>query len=134
MPSSSSTPRSTAPRTDTSIPQVTGPGVARSGHTQMSRQGRRAADWTPSGALTRVSQAPPSRRANVTAMDLLVIGGSGFLGREVIRQAGRAGAQVGATFYRHPSAIAGVDWHALDIRHRDRVTALVQQTRPVTII
>jgi dTDP-4-dehydrorhamnose reductase len=30
--------------------------------------------------------------------------------------------------------IAGVDWRALDIRHRDDVTALVQQTRPAVIV
>jgi dTDP-4-dehydrorhamnose reductase len=67
-------------------------------------------------------------------MDLLVVGGSGLLGREVTRQACRAGARVGATFHRQAAAITGVDWRPLDIRHRDDVTALVAQARPATII
>jgi dTDP-4-dehydrorhamnose reductase len=67
-------------------------------------------------------------------MDLLVIGGSGFLGREVIRQAEDAGAQVGATFYRRRCAVSGVDRYALDIRQRDHVMDLIQRIRPATII
>jgi dTDP-4-dehydrorhamnose reductase len=63
-------------------------------------------------------------------MDLLVIGGSGFLGREITRQARRAGARVVATFHRHGLPIAGVDWRPLDIRRRDEVTALVQRPDP----
>jgi dTDP-4-dehydrorhamnose reductase len=67
-------------------------------------------------------------------MDLLVVGGSGFLGREVTQQARRAGARVAATFHGQPMAISGVDWRALDIRHRDDVMALVRRLRPAAII
>jgi dTDP-4-dehydrorhamnose reductase len=67
-------------------------------------------------------------------MDLLVVGGSGFLGQEVIRQARLAGDRVVASFHRHALPIAGVDWRALDIRRRDQVAALVEETRPGVII
>ncbi|GIH26333.1 dTDP-4-dehydrorhamnose reductase [Acrocarpospora phusangensis] len=63
-----------------------------------------------------------------------MIGGSGLLGREVTQQARRAGARVLATFHRNESALPAIDWRPLDIRHRDNVTALVQQSQPAVII
>nr|WP_018218825.1 sugar nucleotide-binding protein [Salinispora vitiensis] len=67
-------------------------------------------------------------------MDLLVVGGSGLLGREIVRQARRTGRQVAATFHRQVAAVAGVRWCKLDIRRRDEVAALVHQLRPDAII
>lgn len=67
-------------------------------------------------------------------MDLLVVGGSGLLGRELVRQARRTGRQVAATFHHQVAAVAGVDWRRLDIRRRDEVAALVHQLRPAAII
>jgi dTDP-4-dehydrorhamnose reductase len=67
-------------------------------------------------------------------MDLLVVGGSGFLGQEITRQARLVGDRVVATFHRHALPIAGVDWRRLDIRGRDEVAELVKETRPATII
>ncbi|MEJ3749066.1 sugar nucleotide-binding protein [Actinomycetes bacterium KLBMP 9797] len=67
-------------------------------------------------------------------MDLLVVGGSGFLGQEITHQARLAGNRVVATFHSHALPIAGLDWRALDIRHRDDVATLVDQTRPAVII
>ncbi|WP_025617522.1 SDR family oxidoreductase [Salinispora cortesiana] len=67
-------------------------------------------------------------------MDLLVVGGSGLLGRELVRQARRANRQVAATFHHRVAAVAGVDWRRLDIRRRSEVAALVHQLRPAAII
>lgn len=62
------------------------------------------------------------------------MGGSGFLGLEITRQARRAGHSVAATFHSHVPAVADVDWRNLDIRHRDDVTALVLAAQPDVIV
>ena len=67
-------------------------------------------------------------------MDLLVIGGSGFLGLRIIRQAQLAGHRVTATFHASVPAAAGVDWRMVDIRRRDDVTALAVRARPDVVV
>ena len=67
-------------------------------------------------------------------MDLLVVGGSGFLGQELTRQATAAGHRVVATYHHRAAPISGVDWRPLDIRRRDEVTALAVDTRPQLVI
>jgi dTDP-4-dehydrorhamnose reductase len=67
-------------------------------------------------------------------VDLLVIGGSGFLGREVTRQAQVAGHRVTATYHANVPLAAGADWRQVDIRRRDDVTALAARTRPDAVI
>jgi dTDP-4-dehydrorhamnose reductase len=67
-------------------------------------------------------------------VDLLVVGGSGFLGRTITRQAQLAGHRVIATFHANAPRAAGVDWRMLDIRRRDDATALAARARPDAII
>ena len=67
-------------------------------------------------------------------MDLLVVGGSGFLGQQVIRQAQVAGHRIVATFYSSAAGNADVDWRSLDIRRRDHVMAMAEESRPDAII
>jgi dTDP-4-dehydrorhamnose reductase len=79
-------------------------------------------------------------------VDLLVIGGSGFLGRRITRQALLAGHRVSATFHAsaRPATGAGghedadwprdVQWHRVDIRRPEDVTALARRARPDAII
>jgi dTDP-4-dehydrorhamnose reductase len=67
-------------------------------------------------------------------VDLLVVGGSGFLGLEIVRQARLGGHSVAATFHSRVPAVAGVDWRTLDIRHRSDVTALALEANPDVII
>jgi dTDP-4-dehydrorhamnose reductase len=66
---------------------------------------------------------------------ILVVGGSGFLGQEVIRQALLAGERVAATYHRAaPSAVGAVEWTGLDIRHRNDVEAVIRAVRPDVIV
>ena len=63
-----------------------------------------------------------------------MVGGSGFLGRTITRQAQLAGHRVIATFHANAPEAAGVDWRMLDVRRRDDVTALAARARPDAII
>jgi dTDP-4-dehydrorhamnose reductase len=68
-------------------------------------------------------------------VNLLVAGGSGFLGRTITRQAQLAGHRVTATYHASGPPPAGdVDWRRLDIRCRDEVTALARLARPDAVI
>jgi dTDP-4-dehydrorhamnose reductase len=62
-------------------------------------------------------------------VDLLVVGGSGYLGREVARQARLAGQRVVVT--RHRADGAG---HRLDVRDRAEVVTLVGAVRPAVVV
>ena len=67
-------------------------------------------------------------------MDLLVIGGTGLLGRRITRQAQLAGHSVVASFHASVPPATDIDWRKLDIRRRDDVTALALSVRPDAII
>jgi dTDP-4-dehydrorhamnose reductase len=67
-------------------------------------------------------------------VDLLVVGGSGFLGLRVTRQAQLAGHKVTGTFHASGPPAVDVDWRMVDIRHRDDVTALARHVRPDVIV
>ena len=82
-------------------------------------------------ANSRPAQA--SRTADGTTLlwwTFSVIGGSGFLGLRVTRQAQLAGHKVIATFHASGPRAVDVDWRMVDIRHRDDVTALLAPHRP----
>ncbi|SDS29336.1 sugar nucleotide-binding protein [Jiangella sp. DSM 45060] len=67
-------------------------------------------------------------------MKVLVVGGSGFLGGELVRQARAAGHDVAATYLTRPGGDDGVVWRALDVRRRDDVGALVAAVRPDVVV
>jgi dTDP-4-dehydrorhamnose reductase len=67
-------------------------------------------------------------------VDLLVVGGSGFLGRELARRAQLAGHRVTATFLTEAADIPGVRWHGLDLCRSAAVLALVTRTAPQVVI
>lgn len=73
--------------------------------------------------------------SSVARMSMLVVGGSGFLGSEIVQQAASAGSQVHGTYLRCPPAVPlGATWRALDIRDRGEVAALVSTLAPTVII
>jgi hypothetical protein len=51
----------------------------------------------------------------------LIVGGSWFLGTELIRQSTAAGHETAATFTSLPSNVATATWRALDLRDPDRI-------------
>lgn len=63
-----------------------------------------------------------------------MVGGSGLLGRRITRQAQRAGHRVTATCHASVPSADGTDWHVVDIRRRDDVTALARRVRPDAIV
>ena len=72
----------------------------------------------------------------MTKLRMLVTGGSGYLGRWVVRLA-RAGWDVTATYLTHPVHQAdepGALWRQLDVRDEAAVVALVQEVCPAAIV
>ncbi|GAA2255268.1 sugar nucleotide-binding protein [Kitasatospora cystarginea] len=67
-------------------------------------------------------------------MTVLIIGGSGFLGTELVRQAAAAGQAVAATFATRPGSTSEVSWHALDLRDSDRLEAVMAEVEPRVIV
>lgn len=63
-----------------------------------------------------------------------MVGGSGFLGLRITRQAQLAGHRVIATCHAGAPPAVGADWRRLDIRRRDDVTALARRARPDAVI
>ncbi|MER5194105.1 SDR family oxidoreductase [Streptomyces sp. NPDC002755] len=67
-------------------------------------------------------------------MTTLIIGGSGFLGTELLRQAHPRGWEVDATFHSRPSATRAGAWHQLDVRDPAQVEALLVTVAPRAVI
>lgn len=67
-------------------------------------------------------------------MRILIVGGSGFLGREVARQATAAGHAVTATFASRARSLPGVHWLPLDLRRAGDIEPLVGEVRPDVVV
>jgi dTDP-4-dehydrorhamnose reductase len=67
-------------------------------------------------------------------MRVLVIGGSGFLGGEIARQALASHDQVAATYLTQPGDLDGLSWFALDVRERKQVADLMALVMPDVVI
>ncbi|GAA1554519.1 SDR family oxidoreductase [Streptomyces globosus] len=67
-------------------------------------------------------------------MTTLIIGGSGFLGAELIRQANAAGHTTAATYATRPDTEAPTAWHLLDLRDADSIDAVLTRVRPDVIV
>lgn len=68
------------------------------------------------------------------AAPVLIIGGSGFLGVELIRQAVAAGHTTVATYATRPGSTSEVAWHALDLRDAARVDAVMAEVGPHLVV
>ncbi|MFJ3826020.1 SDR family oxidoreductase [Streptomyces nodosus] len=68
-------------------------------------------------------------------MTVLIIGGSGFLGAELIRQARAAGHTTAATYNAtKPGDVSQVAWYPLDLRDAGRLHAVMTEVRPRLIV
>ncbi|GAA3117152.1 sugar nucleotide-binding protein [Planomonospora alba] len=67
-------------------------------------------------------------------MRVLIAGGSGFLGGELVRRCAAAGHEVAATYLTRPGEAGGVEWSPLDVRRREAVEALVGAFRPELVV
>lgn len=60
-------------------------------------------------------------------MTVLIIGGSGFLGAELVRQAAMAGHATAATYATRPGTASHDAWYPLDLRDLGRVDAVMAE-------
>ncbi|MFJ3914440.1 SDR family oxidoreductase [Streptomyces vinaceus] len=67
-------------------------------------------------------------------MTTLIIGGSGFLGTELIRQAKAAGHTTAATYATRPGDTAETAWYPLDLRDAQSLDAVMTEVRPTVIL
>ncbi|MFJ8746820.1 SDR family oxidoreductase [Embleya sp. NPDC127516] len=68
-------------------------------------------------------------------MTLLIIGGSGFLGTELIRQARTAGHTTAATYHANkPDETCQTAWYFLDLTDTARLDAIMTQVNPRLVV
>ncbi|KJY41273.1 dTDP-4-dehydrorhamnose reductase [Streptomyces sp. NRRL B-1568] len=67
-------------------------------------------------------------------MTVLIIGGSGFLGAELIRQAAAAGHTTAATYATKPGDASRAEWYPLDLRDVERLDAVMAEARPHLVV
>ncbi|MEU7603403.1 sugar nucleotide-binding protein [Streptomyces sp. NPDC041003] len=67
-------------------------------------------------------------------MTVLIIGGSGFLGTELVRQGSSVGRATAATFRSRPGEQVGVPWHHLDLRDPACLEAVLDAVAPSAVI
>ncbi|MFH9819644.1 SDR family oxidoreductase [Streptomyces sp. NPDC017230] len=67
-------------------------------------------------------------------MTVLIVGGSGFLGTELVRQASAAGHRVAATFATRPCGGPEATWHEVNLRDGSRVEEVVASLAPCVVI
>ncbi|TMR93481.1 SDR family oxidoreductase [Nonomuraea basaltis] len=67
-------------------------------------------------------------------MKVLIVGGSGFLGGELLRLCAASGHDVGATYLTRPGTCPGVAWLPLDVRSRADAAAVAGAFRPEVTI
>ncbi|MET8575238.1 sugar nucleotide-binding protein [Streptomyces sp. NPDC005012] len=67
-------------------------------------------------------------------MTVLVIGGSGFLGTELVRRATAAGHATAASFASRPGTVPDAEWHRLDLRDPVAVTRLMSEVAPSVVV
>ncbi|MFE3071313.1 SDR family oxidoreductase [Streptomyces sp. NPDC059247] len=67
-------------------------------------------------------------------MTVLIIGATGFLGTELVRQAPALGHTTAATFNSRPGRASGTSWHHLDLRDPRRLDDLLDSVAPRAVI
>ncbi|MEV0999059.1 sugar nucleotide-binding protein [Nonomuraea sp. NPDC050202] len=67
-------------------------------------------------------------------MRVLIVGGSGFLGGELVRRCAAAGHEVGATYLTRPGEPAQATWLRVDVRERRDVAAALDAFGPEVTI
>ncbi|QKZ20333.1 SDR family oxidoreductase [Streptomyces chartreusis] len=67
-------------------------------------------------------------------MATLIVGGSGFLGSELVRQARAAGHTTAATYTTEPGDTFPDSWHPLDLRDAGSLDAIMAAVQPRVVI
>ncbi|MFI9257263.1 sugar nucleotide-binding protein [Streptomyces sioyaensis] len=67
-------------------------------------------------------------------MKILIVGGSGFLGRELAQQALATGHTVTATFATRAGNIPGIHWLPVDLRRSEEITPVLREIQPDVVI
>jgi dTDP-4-dehydrorhamnose reductase len=67
-------------------------------------------------------------------MNILIVGGSGFLGRELAQQTSAAGHAVTATFATRAGDIPGIRWLRMDLCHGEEITPALREAQPDVVV
>ncbi|MGW2016797.1 SDR family oxidoreductase [Streptomyces sp. NPDC001927] len=67
-------------------------------------------------------------------MTVLIVGGSGFLGTELVQQATAAGHMTVATYATKPGPASATTWCPLDLRDAGSVEAVIAEERPQLVL